>query len=73
METSDVEQRQNVVQELGEIAQDVISERELEIQEVSDDADISDVECESVPELRRSQRQNRGKLPVRYRVDYLMK
>ncbi len=73
VETSDVEQRQNVVHELGEIVQDVISERELEIQEVSDDADISDVECESVPELRHSQRQNRGKLPVRYRVDYLMK
>lgn len=73
VETSDVEQRQNVVQELREITQDVIPERELEIQDISDDADISDVECESVPELRRSERQNRGKLPVRYRVDYLMK
>lgn len=46
---------------------------ELGVQEVSHDADISDAECESVPELRHSRRQNHGKLPVRYRVDYLMK
>ncbi|KAL1270792.1 hypothetical protein QQF64_029808 [Cirrhinus molitorella] len=69
-EANDVQQRESVVQAQEEAAQDVIPEREYGIQECSDDADISDIECESVPELRRSQRQNRGKLPVRYRDDY---
>lgn len=46
---------------------------QMETNGVSDDSDISIVECESFPELRCSQRQNCGKLPVRYRDDYLTK
>ncbi|CAM4695446.1 unnamed protein product [Leuciscus chuanchicus] len=68
METNDVEQRGSVTQEQENVVEDVVSEVEWGVQEVSDDADISDVECENVPELRRSQRQNRGKLPVRGRL-----
>lgn len=72
-ETHDVDLGGDVVQEQENMAQDVAPETELELQEVSDDTDISDVECENVLELRRSQRQNRGKLPVRYRDDYQMR
>lgn len=71
METNDVEQSGCVMQEQENVV-DVVPEVECEVQEVSDDADISDVECENVPKLRCSQRQNRGKLPLRYRNDYFM-
>lgn len=53
--------------------QDVISESELRIQDDSDDADVSEVEKESVSECRRSQRQNKGTIPVKYRNDYILK
>lgn len=53
--------------------QDALSESELRVQDDSDDADISEVERESVPEFRRSQRQNKGTLPVKYRDDYILK
>lgn len=53
--------------------QDVISESELRVQDDSDDADVSEVERESVPEFRRSQRRNKGTLPVKYRKDYILK
>ncbi len=47
--------------------QNVIAESELRVQDDSDNADVSEAERESIPELRCSQRQNKGILPVKYR------
>ncbi|RXN33232.1 Transposon Ty3-I Gag-Pol poly [Labeo rohita] len=57
----------------GNENQNVVAESELRVQDESDDADISEAEGESIPELRRSQRQNKGILPVKYRHDYVVK
>lgn len=53
--------------------QNVIAESELRVQDDSDDADVSEAERESISEPRRSQRQNKGVLPVKYRSDYVVK
>ncbi|MCI4388617.1 hypothetical protein PGIGA_G00087940 [Pangasianodon gigas] len=57
----------------GNENQNVIAESELRVQDDSDDADVSEAERESIPELRRSQRQNKGILPVKYRSDYVVR
>lgn len=51
----------------------VIAESELEVQDDSDDVNVSEAVRESIPELRCSQRQNKGILPVKYRSDYIVK
>ncbi len=51
----------------------VIAGPELRVQDDSDDADVSEVERESIPELRRSQRKNKCILPVKYRSDCVVK
>ncbi len=51
----------------------VIAGPDLRVQDDSDSADVSEAERESIPELRRSQRQNKGILPVKYRSEYVIK
>lgn len=43
------------------------------IESVNSGGSDAESENESIPEPRRSQRQNRGTLPVRYRTDYVLK
>lgn len=64
---------QNVDQHEISKNQNVIAEPDLGLQGYSDDADVSETERESVPEIRRSQRQNKGILPLRYRSEYVVK
>lgn len=53
--------------------QNVIAESELNVRDDSDDVNVSEDVRESIPELRRPQRQNKGILPVKYRSDYIVK
>lgn len=51
----------------------MIAESELRVQDDSDDVNVTEDVRESIPEPRRSQRQNKGILPVKYRSDYIVK
>lgn len=39
----------------------------------SEDTDISEADTSGVPDLRRSKRETQGRLPVRYKDDYILK
>lgn len=66
----EVEERGGVVSNEGSVAEDERAETEQDGE--SEDSDISEADSRGKPEFRHCNRETQGKLPARYKDDYIM-